>query len=75
MPGRKIYLVHLNIYQEQKLGGSSLQKWIQTFANQGFKTKIKKIEFGKILRGTSKITTWNMQGACKADTAKTFLSS
>ena len=64
----------MNIYQEPRLGGASLLKQLQTFANKGFKSKIKTVTPGRVLGGTSKITTWNMQGACNTDIAKTFLS-
>ena len=44
----KLNLLHANIYQEPKLGGVSLIKQLQTYANNGYKSKIKTTTPGKI---------------------------
>ena len=49
----KYNLIHTDIYQEPRLGGASLLKQLQTFANKGFKSKIKTVTPGKVLGGTS----------------------
>ena len=68
---------HLNqkeLYQELKIGGSSLLKQLSSYtANNQVKTIKEKIA-GKILEGTAKITTWNMQGAVNIDQAIQFLN-
>ena len=70
----KYNLTHTDIYQEPRLVGASLIKKLQTFTNNGYKSKIKTVTPEKVLGGTSKIATWNMQGVCNVDLAKTFLS-
>ena len=68
-------LYHLNykdLYQEPRIGGATLLEQLKKYANNVPKTK-EHIP-GRILEGTSKLISWNMQGAINIDQAMQFLN-
>ena len=68
------HLNQRNLYQEPRAGGSSLLNQLSTYvANNQSSPTLEKIT-GRILEGTAKITTWNMQGATNIDQAIQFLN-
>ena len=60
------FLSHLDLRCNLTLGGTPLFKQIFDTTNK-YALPSPNIKIGKLLLGTSKIITWNMQGACNID--------
>ena len=68
---------HLNqkeLYQAPTLGGASLLDQLSNYVTNNQVNSLQEKTAGKILEGTAKITTWNMQGATNIDQAIQFLN-
>jgi len=68
---------HLNqkeLYQTPTLGGASLLDQLSNYVTNNQVNSLQEKTAGKILEGTAKITTWNMQGATNIDQAIQFLN-
>ena len=70
----KYYLSHLDIHRNLTIGGTPLFKQIHETSNK-YALPSPNFRIGKLLLETSKIITWNMQGACNIDIVKMFLGT
>ena len=70
----KFYLDNSQIYKPPQLSGTSLFKQLYNTTRAFSTSSTKSIIKGKKLLGTSKIVTWNMQGAASFPTASQYLS-
>ena len=68
------HLNHRELYQEPTLGGASLLEQLTNYVTNNQANLLQEKIAGKILEGTAKITTWNMQGAINIDQAIQFLN-
>ena len=69
----KYHLTDSPLHKPNTLAGAPLFKQIYETTNKQTLTSPSNIKSGKKLTGTSKITSWNMQGAINIDTAKQYL--
>ena len=69
----KYHLTDSPLHRPNTLAGASLFKQIYETTNKQALTPASDVKLGKKLTGTSKIISWNMQGAINIDTAKQYL--
>ena len=71
----KYHLSFKDLFQEPKAGGASLLEQLKNYIEKEDVSNKKERIPGKIIEGTSKITTWNMQGASNIDQAINYLNT
>ena len=69
----KYHLIDSPLHKPNTLAGAPLFNQIYETTNKQTLTTASNVKSGKKLIGTSKITSWNMQGAINIDTAKQYL--
>lgn len=71
----KFYLYFIPLYQEPRVGGASLLAQLNNFTAREYLSPGSQTVPGKVLKGTCKITTWNMQGAINMDQITLYLNT
>ena len=71
----KFYLYPISLYQEPRVGGASLLAQLNNFTAREYLSPGSQTVPGKVLKGTCKITTWNMQGAINMDQITLYLNT
>ena len=71
----KYHLNYISLFQEPRVGGASLMAQLHNYTAREYFSPGREVTPGRILEGTSKITTWNMQGASNITQAINFLNT
>ena len=69
------HLNYKNLYQDPSIGGASLLEQLRNYTTNNQTSQKQEKVVGRILEGTAKITTWNMQGAIQVDQVMQFLNT